>query len=360
MDCALFSWFSFGLREQVKSVPFYFLIKNKNMNKSEIVAQWRREYPNFPNLKLARIIYNDGKNNVLFPSVESIRSILRKLEGKNGKNVSKQFIEEFRRESDRPLNPYNLSKSDEDVFEPFIIKGHKRILILNDIHIPYHNIEALTACFNYAKRENPDAIFLNGDVLDFHGISYFLKDPRKKHFAEELEMFKDFISTLKKIFKCKIYFKMGNHEERYEHFLFQKAKELVGVEEFDIKSIIQSRAPEVEIITDKRIVMINSLPFVHGHEFGRGVFSPVNAARGLFLQAKHSCVKGDCHTTSEHTESDMLGNMMTTWSVGALCGLHPKWLPLNKWNHGFAIIDCDDNGRDYNFRNYRIRKGKVL
>jgi hypothetical protein len=93
----------------------------------------------------------------------------------------------------------------------------------------------------------------------------------------------------------KIYFKFGNHEERYEKFLFQKAKELVGVPEFELENIIKARAEGIEIIKDKRLVVMNGLPFVHGHEFGRRLFSPVNAARGLILQAKHSAVKGDCH-----------------------------------------------------------------
>jgi hypothetical protein len=127
-----------------------------------------------------------------------------------------------------------------------------------------------------------------------------------------------------------------------------------------LENIILARAEGIEIIKDKRLVVMNGLPFVHGHEFGRSFFSPVNAARGLFLQAKHSAVKGDCHTTSEHPEPDIFGKLMTCWSIGCLCGLHPQWFPINKWNHGFAIIELDENGIEYQFRNYRILNGKVL
>ena len=155
-----------------------------------------------------------------------------------------------------------------------------------------------------------------------------------------------------------IYFKFGNHEERYDRFLQQKAKELVGVEEFELANIIQKRA-DCTIIRDKRIVVINGLPYIHGHEFGRGVFSPDNAARGLFLQAKHSAVKGDCHTTSEHTEPDIFGKRMTTYSVGALCGLTPRWLPLNKWNNGCAM-QFNEKKDIYSLDNRRIYEGKIL
>lgn len=326
---------------------------------SDIARKYRTEYGiEMPTLKLARIMY--GENKLSFKDVETARGILRAIEGKSGKH-SRRFIKPgFLVKEDRPRNPYSLPDSDEESYEPFIIKGHTRGLILNDLHLPYHDVRALTACFDFGKKFKPDFIFLNGDILDFHQLSYFMKDPRKKRFSEELKMLEDFIAILRKTFKCKIYYKFGNHEERYDNFLFQKAHELVGVDEFNLENIIKKRVPDVEIIRDKRIVMIGGLPFIHGHEFGRQLFSPVNAARGLQLKAKHSAVKADCHTTSEHATKDILGKIMTTYSIGCLCGLTPKWLPLNEWNHGMGTIEIDKNKHDYQFRNYRIYKGKLL
>jgi predicted phosphodiesterase len=328
---------------------------------TDIARRYREQYgPEMSNLKLARIMYNENK--LSFSTVEAARTRLRYIEGKLGETNrikavahSKYFMKEA-----RPYNPYKLPESDEEPYEPYFIKGHKRVLVINDVHIPYHSIQAITAAFDYAKKEKPDAVFVNGDMIDNHQLSYFLKDPRKKNFAVELAILKDFFERLQKVFKCKIYYKFGNHEERYESYLFQKAKELVGVEEFEFENIIKARAQGIEIVKDKRLVVMNGLPFVHGHEFGRMVFSPVNAGRGLFLQAINSAVKGDCHTTSEHVQPNIFGKIFTTWSVGCLCGLHPKWLPINKWNTGFALVDLDKNGSEFQFRNYRIYKGKVL
>lgn len=329
------------------------------MTKSDVARTYRAKHPAMATLKLARIVYKDNK--LLFKDVEDARFNLRYIEGKAGERQRKSVAKTaFYKAEARPYNPYNLPNSDEETFEPYHIQGHKRVFIINDVHLPYHNIDAVTAAFNFAKKENPDAIFINGDLLDFHSVSYFEKDPRKKNFSLELDMFKEFFKILQKTFKAEIYFKFGNHEERYEKFLFQKAKELIGVEEFELENIIKARAEGIHIIKDKRIVMMNQLPFIHGHEAGRGVFNPVNAARGLFMQAKHSAVKGDCHSSSEHTECDIMGKIMTTWSVGALCGLTPQWLPINRWNNGFAICDLDSNKEDFKFKNYRIYKGKVL
>ena len=328
------------------------------MTKADLARSYRdREGMKMPTLKLARIMYDENK--LMFTNVEAARSTLREIEGKAGhKKRSTCKIEERHKCPERPKNPYNLPESDAEPFEPFVMPFYERVLIMNDIHLPYHDTDALTAAIDYGVRNEPNAVFLNGDVLDIHQLSFFEKDQKKKDFANELEVFKQFMGIIQETFKVPIYFKFGNHEERYDRFLLQKAKELAGVEEFELSNIVKKRA-DCTIIRDKRIVVINGLPYIHGHEFGRGVFSPVNAARGLFLQAKHSSVKADCHTTSQHTEPDIFGKIMTTYSVGALCGLTPKWLPLNKWNHGCAV-QFNEKKDTYSLDNRRIFKGKIL
>ena len=52
------------------------------------------------------------------------------------------------------------------------------------------------------------------------------------------------------------------------------------------------------------------------------------------------------------------GKVVTTWSTGCLSELHPGYMPVNKWNHGFAVIRVDENG-DFEVDNLRIIKVKV-
>ena len=321
------------------------------MNKTQLCADYREKYGwDMPTLKLSRIIFKD--NPLLFRDVEAVRLKLRGIEGKSDNRVGVRKVV-----PERPKNPYNLPQSDEAIYQPYALES-KRLLVLSDIHIPYHSIDALSCTFDYAKKEKPDAILLNGDTLDFFGLSRFAKDPKARSFAHELKTFKEFMDVLKKTFNAKIYFKIGNHEERYFHFLWMKAHEIVGVEEFELENIIKSRAEGIEIIKDKRIMKAGDLNIIHGHEFGGSVFSPVNIARGLFLKGKVSAMQGHNHSTSEHTESNMNGEITTTWSLGCLSELHPAYLPINKWNWGFGIIDID--GQDFEVRNKRIYKGKVL
>jgi predicted phosphodiesterase len=332
---------------------------SKNGN-TKIAREYRTKYPDYPTKKLARVMY--AENNLAFPNEESARTCLRYIEGKQGTHYRKyatSVAPELVKDEARPRNPYHLPSSDETIFEPFEIKGHKRVLVLSDIHAPYHNIESITLALNHAKKSKPDALLLNGDTIDCHRLSRFIKDPKKRNFKLELDTFKALFDIFEKELNCKIYFKIGNHEERYEHFLYEKAGELVGIEEFEFTNIIKARARGIEIIGGKKPMKLNNLWGVHGHEYVGGISAPVNPARGLFLRSKVSCFQGHSHQTSSHVESRLSGESIATYSIGCLSELFPDYMPFNKWNHGFAEIDLDDNGQDYEFRNYRIKNGKV-
>ena len=324
------------------------------MTKTDICRTYVKKFPNMPNAKLARIILKE--NPLMFEDAEKIRGIVRKITGNMGSNKQKKDAELHA--PPKVMNPYKLPESDETDFKPFIIKASK-VLVLSDIHIPYHSISALTAVFDYTKNMNIDAVLLNGDVLDFFGLSRYCKDPKKRNFAGELKAFEDFMNILNDLYGCKIYFKLGNHEERYNHFLWMKAGEIADVEEFQLEEIIKKRAKNVVVIKDKRIIKLGHLNVLHGHEFAGGVFSPVNIARGLFLKAKVSAMQGHNHQTSEHSESNLEGKLTTTFSLGCLSELNPEYMSINKWNHGFAIVDIDSKG-NFEVSNKRILKGKVL
>ena len=328
------------------------------MNKADVARQYRDRYGmDMPTHKLARIMYKE--HNLLWADVEAARHCLRSIEGKIGKRP-KSNVKATHTNGPRPMNPYNIPDSDEVNWTPYFCAG-SMILVLSDIHVPYHNVTALTTAIAWGKKLNPDTILLNGDTIDAHSLSRFVKNPKRRDFAGELNMFADLIDVLRKEFnEAQIIFKVGNHEERYDQFLFQKAHELAGVEEFTLENIIRKRAGrEIEFVTDKWIIKAGHLNIIHGHEFAQSIFNPVNPARGLFLRGKASAMQGHNHQTSEHTEPNMDGKIMTTWSIGCLCELHPQYMPINRWNHGCAFIEVADDG-DFQVQNKRIMGGDIF
>jgi predicted phosphodiesterase len=325
------------------------------MKKVDVAREYRARYGFEINTsKLARIMY--AENELLFSNFEDARKNLRYIEGKTGKGNRKYIKPEYILK-ERTRTPFKYIEKEN--YEPFVINGLKRIAVLNDIHLPYTDKDALITAIDWLKKVKPDGILLNGDIIDCYTLSRYLKDPKKRDFKYELDCLKNFFDDLIAIFGCRIFYKLGNHESRYEHFLQMKMHELKGIEEFEFKNIIKAREKGIDVIESNRIIKMNSLNGIHGHEyFGGG--SGVNVARGMFARAMTSGFCGHHHKTSEHTETDMNGKIITTWSVGCLSHLHPEYMPLNKWNHGFAFVELDKNGEDFLFHNKRIYKGKVL
>ncbi|MBK9723405.1 MAG: metallophosphoesterase family protein [Saprospiraceae bacterium] len=324
--------------------------------KVDLARQYRDKWGiDMPTLTLAKLMYKENK--LAFSDVEDARTQLRRIEGKNGKGTG---VTVTHKAPERPKNPYSLPQSDEREWTPFILKDSFKVGILSDIHVPYHSVSALTAALDHFVKIGIDCLLLNGDTVDFYQLSRFEKDPRKRGFADELESLSELLQSFKDILNCRIVLKYGNHDERYDSFLLRKAPELYGLPDIRLNTLINKRVDGIEIIGDKRIIQANALDIIHGHEFGQGFFSPVNVARGLSLRAKTNAVQGHNHQTSEHTETNLRGEMKTTWSTGCMCELHPEFLPINKWNHGFATVDLDSNGIDFTFKNYRVKNGKTL
>ena len=258
--------------------------------------------------------------------------------------------------------PY-VPPADEREWQPFVMATDKQCwtMILSDIHFPYHDKTALEVMLKEGKRRKVKKIILNGDQLDCHWQSKFDKDPQARSFVEELETARAFLEGLRETFgdDCEIVWKNGNHDERHEKFLAQHAMVLFKMREVQLDNLLQLFDLRIAYVTDKRPIHLGKLPVLHGHEYGEQILAPVNPARGLFLKTKWNAMCGHLHQTSEHTETDVLGKMVTCWSVACLCQLHPKYRPFNKWNHGGALVELMPSG-EFNVENKRILHGKML
>jgi hypothetical protein len=332
------------------------------MNKRDIAREYRKQYPDMPTLKLARIMYKD--NNLIFNNVERARSTLREIEGKAGKEKRKKYIinSEFYMTEARPKNPYNLPESYQEKREAFILpKGCDNILLISDIHIPYHDIDAITLALEYGQKEKVNTIFINGDLIDNHQVSKFESNPKKRSVKQEFDATKAFLVSLRSAFPdASIYWLKGNHCIRWEKFLLMKVREIWDDPYFTLEERLRLNEEKIVMIDDKTLVKAGKLSITHGHHVFKGVFSPVNPARGAFLRAKQSVIVGHLHRSSYHPEVDLDGKVIGCWSTGCLCELKPDYSPLvSNSQHGFAHILVEKNG-DYTVKNYQIINGKIL
>lgn len=311
-----------------------------------------------PSLTLAKKLFAEYPE--VYKDTEDARNYIRIIRGKKGKvdrkNTSDKSLYD---EKPRPLNPYTLPKSYAKKRKHVELKGNK-FLILSDIHIPYQDNEALSVAINEGIRQGCDAVILNGDALDCHMISDFVKDPRKRKFKDELYAMRQFVDTLRGQFpNAHIYYKEGNHEERYWRYMRIKAPELFDIDAFDFASLCHLDKHNITWIDGKSKLNIGKLSIFHGHEFGKQFLPSVNVARGLFLKTKVSALCGHHHQTAEHNERDANGKFITCWGVGCLSELSPDYNPYSKYNHGFAIVEKGNNGH-FSVKNLRIHEGQIL
>jgi len=250
-------------------------------------------------------------------------------------------------------------ESFEESYEHYHLPKHlKNILVLSDVHIPYHHIPAIDEAVNYGITKKIDAILLNGDILDCYQLSRFQPDPRHRNFGQEIIAFQQFIKTLQVIFhNVPIFYKLGNHEERYEKVMITRCAEFLGIPSFEFENVLGCKELGIEIIKDQRIIYAGKLVVVHGHEMNMKSIN-VNPARSLFLKSHVSSLCSHLHRTSSHTEPS-LHEDITCWSTGHLGESHPKYARINKWNHGIARIEKDEDG-NFEVININLTKNKLF
>lgn len=321
--------------------------------RSEIVKAYLKKFPVLPSMTLAKKIYKE--NQTSFKDVDSVRAIIRMHRGVMGtKNRAKIIDKEF---YNRDIK-FELPESHADSFEPYKISQSK-VLIISDLHFPYHDNKAIITALDYGKKKQVNCILINGDLLDFAGISRHEKDWRQRTVYEEFESARQFLNTLRKHFpKAKIVFKLGNHDERWEKWLFLKAPEIFDDPEFTLESRLRLGELKIDIVKDKRPIHIGKLTVLHGHELAGGS-GGVNPARATFLKTLDSVLVGHYHKRSSHDETTLKGDVISVHSVGCLCGMNPYYMPINKWQQGFAYVEHDIKTGEYMLHNHVIIKGKV-
>jgi len=333
---------------------------SKVSKKGEFAIKVLSEFPKHPTKSLAELIFKE--NPLLFKDAEDARTTLRYHRGELG-GMSRQKSVNFNKTgktdkiSTAPKMPDSYAGEQKTFKLPI---GCNNILMISDLHIPYQVNKAVESAINYGVEHKVNTVFINGDLMDFHGMSRYETDPRKRSIKQEFEATEQFLEYLRYKFpQAIIYWLKGNHDVRYEKWLMTKAPMLFMDEYYLLQDRLNLAKYKINIIDDNVLVKMGKLFVTHGHLLLKGVFAPVNAARGVFMKAKESCIIGHVHKVSEHQETTLDGSAVITYSTGCLCELNPDYSPFaNNYMHGFAHIRTENNG-DYHVRNFKIINGKI-
>ena len=203
-----------------------------------------RKFPDVPNRTLAKRIAAECK-----VTIEQARTVIRRIRGAAGKEhrekiPDKTLFRTPRKAGTKPQMPPSLAKK----WEPFELGTGISVGVLSDIHIPYHDEAALSAAVDYLKKRRPDVVLINGDYGDFYTVSRFLKNPKKRNFKREIKLQRDGLQWLRSQFpKARLIYKLGNHDERYDHWLWNHAPEISDLPQVRLPAILGCKKLGIEV-----------------------------------------------------------------------------------------------------------------
>lgn len=108
--------------------------------------------------------------------------------------------------------------------------SNTNILVISDMHIPYHHPDSFTFLKALKDKYKINKILNVGDVLDKHQTSYHAKEHEALGVNEEFKTSKDYIQELSQIFP-EMDIAMGNHDALTK----RKAKD-VGIPKYMLKT----------------------------------------------------------------------------------------------------------------------------
>lgn len=313
----------------------------------DTVIETIKQHPTLSKKLIAKILLSEHPE--LFNDVEAARNHVRSALGASGERQRCNEINQ------RLLLPPEQSKD----YTPYTIPTvSNNILVLSDIHIPFHDNASIHLAVQYGVDHDCNTVLMNGDIFDFYSGSRFLKDPRLMDMKSEIQYGREFLAWLREQFPtAQIIMKIGNHEERVETYMMQNAPIIMQTDLFHVEDLLGLPDMGITCVSDKRIIKAGKLSVLHGHEL-RSKTGGVNPARTAYLYTHKSTLISHFHRTSMHTEPDLDKKVITCWSIGCLCNLFADYDLYNKWNQGFAVIHTD--GEAFEVENMRIINRKVI
>ncbi|GIG61158.1 hypothetical protein Lfu02_55300 [Longispora fulva] len=227
----------------------------------------------------------------------------------------------------------------------------KRIVIMSDVQIPYHNPKQLTKFIEFVGAYQPDELLCIGDFMDFPQPSRWNKDTRGEFegsIFRDAEVGKKWLQKIRDVFDGPFKFHAGNHDERPESYLKQYAPALVGegASPYNIGTMLDFEGFGITDVGGFHDIAPGWIS-THGH-LGRGLSTYAGGSAIKFARQYGKCVlMGHTHRMGIVGESSGYGGNLRT-IVGFECG---HMMQVSKatylkdgrgnWQSGFGVMWID-------------------
>lgn len=212
----------------------------------------------------------------------------------------------------------------------------KSLLIVPDTHAPYHDQVAWDLMMRVGKKLKPDGIIIIGDFPDFYSVSSHSKTPdRALKLDKELAVANGMLDELDALKPAVKVYLGGNHEDRLERYLRDKAPELYPL--ITIPSVLRLDERGWEYVPYKDSTKIGKINFTH--DVGSAGKYNVYRAMDVF---QSSIVTGHTHRMAYLVEGDAGGSPQVSAQFGWLGDVEQvdymnKTAAKRNWALGFGI-----------------------
>jgi len=186
------------------------------------------------------------------------------------------------------------------------------ILIVPDVHAPYHDENAWQLMLDVARDLKPETIVCIGDLADFYAVSAHSKDPARASLLKyEIDVVREKRAELDALGAKNKVFCEGNHCYRLTRYLQDKAPALF--ESVDVSSVLGLEANGWEFI-----------PYRNHKRRGAVHYTHDTGASGRYATFKsldtyqHSVVTGHTHRVVYIVEGNAVGDAKLSASFGWL------------------------------------------
>lgn len=186
------------------------------------------------------------------------------------------------------------------------------ILIVPDSHIPFEDKKAFNLMLRVGKALKPKHLIIIGDFGDFYAVSRHSKSPiRATQLPTEIMVCNERLDELDALGASNKLFIAGNHEDRLQRYLQEKAPELFGI--VDIPKLFQLKQRNWHYTPYKKHARLGKLYVTHDvGSYGR------NSTFKAIDTYQHSVVIGHSHRLQYVVEGNAVGEVKLATQFGWL------------------------------------------
>lgn len=220
--------------------------------------------------------------------------------------------------------------------------GLKTVVVVSDLHVPYHDAAALRLVLKVCRKIKPDILALNGDALDCYAVSKHPKTwGRKADFQAELDAWEGVRRELEDVSDRRIFI-AGNHEDRWPRYLssVQGAdnRRCNGIPELLGLGKRWAYVPYRDYARIGKVIVTHDLERSGKHALAQSL-----------ADAQHCVIVGHTHRAGSVYESSAIGDAHVAVSGGWLGDLaaidyRHKIKARREWQTGFVVGYLEPSG----------------